>query len=59
MGKISRGLASEITHFQYIPCYPMLFHVNTILTDFCWCFHVHECTNCVTKTYVRPIGAIL
>ena len=31
----------------------MLFHVNTILPDFCWCFHVHDVQIALLKdTYV-------
>ena len=33
----------------------MLFHVNTILADFCWCSMYTRCTNCATKTYVQPV----
>ena len=27
---------------QIFTAIPMLFHVNTILADFCWCFHVRD-----------------
>ena len=27
----------------------MLFHVNTILADFCWCFHVHDVQTALLK----------
>ena len=29
-------------NFKIFTALPMLFHVNTILTDFYWCFHVHN-----------------
>ena len=36
---------SNTTGAVFIPNFtviPMLYHVNTILTDFCWCFHVGD-----------------
>ena len=50
MGKFHKAKSSEISHFQHnksgsylsqiFTALPMLFHVNTILADFYWCFHV-------------------
>ena len=44
--KFHEAKPSKIFHLQYnmvfIPnSIPMLFHVNTILADFSWCFHVY------------------
>ena len=38
----------------------MLFHVNTILADFCWCFHVRDVQIALLKhNYVTLIGATM
>ena len=51
MEQISRGKAECNYPFpiqqewylsQIFTAIPMLFHVNALLTDFCWCFHVRD-----------------
>ena len=49
---------SNTARVVFITVIPMLFHVNIILADFCWCFHVRDVQIALQK-HVTLIGATL